>query len=146
MKNRHESNTYFVVQQQPGKINDVLFLESSCRENFGQMIIFPQLSINFVMTITECRSRFPKSHVGSFQIFSPSHLPVLSTLSPGNMFCATGGCCPHWRQVEKKGLWLILLIEMKWMFRIWRCFFINFFLSTHFKNHGESFSEPPYPI
>ena len=61
-------------------------------------------SINFLVTKTWCQSRFPKSHVGSFQNFSPSHLHVLSTLSPCNMFCATGGRCPTKGKWKKRPL------------------------------------------
>ena len=151
MKNRHESNTYFVVQQcgrqlvrffwvalvhacfnfnKPGKINHFLFLESSCKENFGQMIIFPQLFINFVMTKTECRSRFPKSHVGSFK-FSLHHISLsFPPFHPATCFVQLEDVAPTGGKWKKKGLWLILLIEMKWMFRIWRSF-----LSISFSQH-----------
>ena len=63
-----------------------------------------------------------------------------------HVLCNWEDVAPTGGKWKKKGLWLIFAHRDEMDVQNLEKFFINFFLSTHFKNHGKSFSEPLYPI
>ena len=146
MKKRHEFNTYFVVQQQTWKNQRFLV-----RGIFLQRKLLPNDHLSSALhQVCDDKNRMsvqiPKKPCGKLSNFLSITSPC-----PFHPFTRQHVLC-NWRMLPpleasgKKRPLVDFAHRDEMDVQNLEMFFINFFLSTHFKNHGESFSEPLYSI